>query len=156
MKNSTQNIFFLIVTITSILLSCKKEYSYEGRVGTDKAPFANAGTDTIIVLPVDSIILNGNNSYDADGSITKYLWTKISGPVSSLMMSPQTPECKTKALVKGIYCFELTVTDSGGLSAKDSVIITVDSVLITNYAPVANAGPDMVITPPDNSATLNG
>ena len=62
-------------------------------------------------------------------------------------------------LVKGIYQYELTVTDNAGASAKDVVQITVNgsqAIAIINKAPVANAGADKAITLPLNTITLTG
>src|SRR6187399_649413 len=62
-------------------LSCRKQGSCED-CSNNKPPVANAGSDTIILLPQDSIMLNGNSSYDPDGKIEKYLWKKVSGSSS--------------------------------------------------------------------------
>jgi len=43
-----------------IFVSCKKELSCEGCIGNNKAPIANAGKDTTIPLPKDSITLDGS------------------------------------------------------------------------------------------------
>jgi len=107
-------------------------------------------------LPTDSVSLDGSASSDPDGSISQWLWKKISGPASSLMINPQLPNCKINALVKGVYSFELTVTDNGGLSAKDTVMITVDSVFVTNHPPIAIAGADQTIILPTNTVSLDG
>src|SRR5690606_25097766 len=45
-------------------------------------------------------------------------------------------------------------TDNGGLTANDTVRVTVNAA--ANQAPVANAGADRTITLPTNSASLNG
>ena len=49
-------------------------------------PLAKAGADTILVLPVDSLLLDGRASKDPDGRIVAFKWTKISGPASFTMM----------------------------------------------------------------------
>jgi len=118
-------------------------------------PVANAGTDQTITLPKDSVLLDGSASTDPDGTITSYKWTKISGPVSSNIINPTSSKTSIKSLVMGVYKFELTVTDNGGLSAKDTVQIMVDNPAI-NQPPVANAGVDQTITLPVNSVTLDG
>ena len=46
----------------------------------NQPPVANAGTDQTITLPINSVTINGSGSSDPDGSISTYLWTKISGP----------------------------------------------------------------------------
>src|SRR6185503_20249396 len=59
-------------------------------------------------------------------------------------------------LAPGIYQFELKVTDNGGLTAKDTIQVTVDAVVTNNHPPVANAGADQTITLPTNSVSLDG
>jgi N-acetylneuraminic acid mutarotase len=61
-----------------------------------------------------------------------------------------------KNLVAGTYQFELKVTDNSGLIARDTIQITVNSAGQLNRPPVANAGPDQIITLPTNSVTLDG
>jgi hypothetical protein len=122
----------------------------------NQPPIANAGADQIITLPIDSTLLNGALSFDPDGTIVGYQWTKISGPVSSIIINPLAVQTRAKNLSQGVYQFELRVTDNGGLSAKDTVQIIVNSAGPTNYPPVANAGPDQVITLPNNSVALDG
>jgi hypothetical protein len=139
-----------------VFISCKKEFSYEGGKKANKPPIAKAGRDTVIILPVDSVLLDGSASYDPDGTITKYQWKEISGPASFAFVSALAKKTIIKNLNIGNYQFELTVTDDGGLRGKDTVRITVDSVAILNHAPVANAGPDQTITLPTNSVTVDG
>jgi len=72
----------LLILGLVIFFSCKKEISCEGCVDGNKPPIAVAGSDQVVTLPTDSVLLNGDNSSDPDGTITKWLWTKISGPAS--------------------------------------------------------------------------
>ncbi|HET9824822.1 MAG TPA: hypothetical protein VFP87_05780, partial [Chitinophagaceae bacterium] len=44
------------------------------------------------------------------------------------------------------YAFELKVTDDGGLSAIGTLLVTVDSISMTNHPPVPNAGADQILT----------
>jgi hypothetical protein len=53
-----------------------------------------------------------------------------------------------------LYVFALQVTDNAGATASSTVSITVNKA--PNRAPVANAGADIAITLPTNSADLNG
>jgi hypothetical protein len=89
---------------------------------------ANAGKDTIIVLPLDRVLLNGGLSKDPDGTLSEWLWRKISGPASFVINAPHSASTIVKDFVTGIYQFELTVTNDAGLSAKDTVMISVVSV----------------------------
>jgi hypothetical protein len=143
---------FVLYAIGSI--SCNKELScYDCK--ENKPPIANAGADQKIVLPIDSVLLDGSLSSDRDGSIKSFHWTKISGPLSSNIIKPDSSQTLVNALAMGVYKFELTVTDNGGLKAKDTVQIIVNDPAI-NQPPVANAGPDQTITLPTDSVLLNG
>ena len=76
-------------------------------------------------MPIDSVLLDGSGSSDPDGTITKLLWTKISGPASFNIIKPSDSTTNVKTLASGTYQFELKVTDNGGLSAKDTVQVIV-------------------------------
>ncbi len=119
----------------------------------NQLPSANAGTDQVITLPVNSVTLNGSGS-DPDGSITNYLWSKIAGPAQYTITSPANASTGVTSLVQGVYRFELTVTDNSGATDKDTVQITVNAYV--NQAPVANAGVDQSIVLPVSTVTLNG
>src|SRR5215212_6382467 len=153
-----KKILFLLFLTGIIFFSCKKEYSCEGCADNNKntPPIAAAGPDQMITLPTDSIPLNGASSTDADGTISGWLWTKISGPASFHIVNPSDSTTKITALVVGIYQFELKVTDNGGLSAKDTMQVIVNAVVTTNHPPVANAGADQTIVLPINTVILNG
>lgn len=145
----SRGLWMLIFSIV-FFFSCKKEG------GTNKTPVAIAGRDTIIVLPVDSVILDGSASYDPDGSITEFSWSKISGPSSLLLINPQSAITKVKNMGQGTYRFQLKVIDNNGLTAMDTVMITVDAVATTNHPPIAVAGPDQSIYLPVNTKMLDG
>ncbi len=135
-------------------LSCKREYSCEECIGNNKPPVAVAGTDTVITLPLDSVLLDGSKSSDQDGKITEWQWTKLNGPASFNISNPSDSITVVKNLVAGTYQFELKVTDNGGHSAKDTVQISVSAV--NNRPPIADAGNDTTIILPVNSIILNG
>jgi hypothetical protein len=139
-----------------ILNSCKKELSCENSLETNKPPIADAGRDTLIVLPADSIYLDGSASKDVDGSITTYQWKSISGPTSITIINSSKKISQAEKLKVGNYFFELIVTDNGGLSDKDTIIITVNDAPLLNKPPVANAGQDFSIALPLNIASLDG
>ena len=144
---------FLLLA-TCLFSSCKKELSCENCKDHNQPPIALAGPDLTITLPIDSVILDGTRSTDPDGTIASYKWTKISGPASSNILRPDSSKTLVKTLVKGVYKFELMVTDNGGLSAKDTVQVIMNDLV--NHSPIANAGPDQIITLPNNTITLDG
>src|SRR5262245_55893354 len=89
-----------------------------------KPPTAIAGPDQVITLATNSISLDGSRSNDPDGSITSFLWQKISGPASFNITAETSANTTINNLVGGTYQFELTVRDDDGLFAKDLVQIS--------------------------------
>lgn len=118
----------VIVLWAGIIISCKKNDSCDGCINGNNPPIANAGNDEVITLPVNSILLNGSASRDPDGTITRWLWTKVAGPDSFAIINAFAVKTMVTNLKAGTYQFELKVTDNGGLSATDRVSIKVDSV----------------------------
>jgi hypothetical protein len=139
----------------ALFISCKKEYSYEAGA-KNQAPVADAGHDTLIVLPTNSVLLDGTSSYDPDNNIRDYAWRKASGPSSSHISNISAINTKVDQLEEGVYQFELKVTDSGGLFSNDTVKVTVVKPATNNRAPIANAGADQTITLPTNNVILDG
>ncbi len=116
-------------------------------------PVANAGTDQVIELPLNSIVLTGIGT-DVDGTVVSYKWLKISGPVLGSISSPNSATTTVVGLVEGIYQFRLIVTDNADANAKDTVTVTV--IAAPNQPPVASAGSDISITLPTNSTSTTG
>jgi hypothetical protein len=136
--------------------SCKKDLSCESCQEKNAFPRAVAGPDKTIELPMDSVWLDGTASGDPDGSISAYRWREIAGPSPSAIVSATASATRVRALSAGQYQFELTVTDNGGLSANDTIRVTVRSMGQQAAPPVACAGPDQSITPPVNTVILDG
>jgi hypothetical protein len=90
----------------------------------NKAPIANAGKDIIITLPLNKTQLAGSGT-DSDGTIVAYKWTKVDGPVNYTLSAPTASKTSLTNLVEGIYLFQLTVTDNGGATGMDTVMVTV-------------------------------
>jgi serine protease AprX len=87
----------------------------------NKPPVARAGSDRTVVANAKgkgTFTLDGRGSTDPDGTITSYVWKRGSHVVGT------SPTVTLKRAV-GSYTFTLTVTDDGGLSAADSVVIKV-------------------------------
>jgi len=119
----------------------------------NQPPIANAGPDQTVhdsdgngSQPVS---LNGAASSDPDGTISSYSWSE---GASTIATGP-TP---TVTFAVGTHTVTLTVTDNGGATSTDQVVITVAA----NQPPVANAGPDQTVPDSDGNGTqpvtLNG
>lgn len=110
-----------------VISSCKKEATCDNCVSSSQPPIAKAGQDITATLPVGSITLDGTTSTDRDGTLTEYLWKKISGPAISSFTTASSAVVAVSNLRSGTYLYELTVTDNSGLSAKDTVKVTINS-----------------------------
>ena len=140
-------IFSLIVTDWA---GAKDTAQITVNVSGNQPPVANAGPDKYIVLPANSITLDGSGSSDPDGSIASYLWTKLTGGAATITSSTSVTTTVT-GLVNGHYTFQLKVTDNGGAFTYDTM------ALYVNQKPTANiAGNPITITLPVDSVLLNG
>ena len=110
----------------------------------NKPPISIAGPDQLITLPTDSILLDGRTSSDPDGSISSYLWTKISGPVSFNIIKKTDSITKVRSLVAGIYLFELKVTDNLGAVGRDTVDVLVTDQLVSKAKVYPNPATDQI------------
>ncbi|MBX2925309.1 MAG: T9SS type A sorting domain-containing protein [Chitinophagaceae bacterium] len=116
-------------------------------------PVADAGANQTLTLPSNSITLDGSKSSAPSGVISRYAWTKISGPAGGIIESPSGISTLVSDLTEGVYEFELKITDDNGATATATVIVTVNAAPLP---PVANAGIDQSVTLPANSVTLDG
>ncbi len=123
-------------------------------VSANQAPVANAGADITLTLPTNSTNISGTGS-DADGSVTSYAWTRISGPNVPNLTNSASSTLSVSGLIQGTYVFRLTVTDNAGATAFDEMQLIVKPAVV-NSPPVANAGPDKIVNLPTNSTTLSG
>ncbi|NXE73719.1 K319L protein, partial [Cochlearius cochlearius] len=106
-----------------------------------------------ISLPTISTVIDGSQSTD-DDKIVSYHWEELKGPLREEKVSSNTAILTLTNLVPGNYTFSLTVVDSDGASNSTTANLTVNKAV--DYPPVANAGPNQVITLPQNSITLYG
>jgi hypothetical protein len=93
----------------------------------NQAPVANAGPDSQILMPANSVQLNGTGSSDPDGNAAslKYEWSGAG--VTFVNGTTATPTAQFANT--GTYTITLKVTDQGtpALSSTDQVIVTVNA-----------------------------
>ncbi|WP_297090110.1 REJ domain-containing protein [uncultured Draconibacterium sp.] len=98
-------------------------------------PVANAGTSPVVVPERDTLVLDGGNSYDPDGSALKWQWSTTEGTIDIIesnsavakLVAPQVNADSTLFVV-------LKVTNSSELSAYDSVQVTIENVNVRPFA----------------------
>jgi len=101
-------------------------------------PVANAGLDQTIQLPASFFVLSGAGT-TASGTITDYLWTLISGPNTPVIDNVTSATTSVSGFVAGTYSFQLLVTNSFGLTAKDTVVINVVGLQTLTLQPSNNS-----------------
>ena len=107
---------------------------------SNNPPVANAGNDRNVAENI--LVKLEGTGMDPDGDKIKYSWTQKSGKTVDLYELASYSVYFTSPFIQPAseeLVFELTVTDSHGLSDTDDVSVTVSSV---NYPPRVNAGPD--------------
>jgi len=136
MKTALKIVTIILLTGVMVFVSCKKEkpVSYGAALPPpppppppNRPPGASAGPDQTIIVPINSLNLDGSGSTDPDNNITGYAWTKISGPSSLNIVNANAVQTQVTNLMQGVYQFELKVTDAGALFSKDTVQVTVNS-----------------------------
>ena len=109
------------------------------------APSASAGADQTVAdtdrQPGEDITLDASGSSNSDGEITSYEWRNASGTQIATGVNPRV------RLPDGANVITLTTTNTDGLTATDSVLITVTAPV--NQAPVASAGADQTVADSD-------
>lgn len=84
-----------------------------------------------ITLPTSSATLAGTAT-DSDGTITSYLWSKVTGPATYTIVTVNSNSTTVNNLVQGTYQFLLTATDN--LGATGSGVMTIN--VLPNPTPV--------------------
>lgn len=121
--------------------------------GGNALPSVFAGPDIPVTLPTSMATMAGNAT-DADGTITQYTWSKISGPATFTITDIHNKNTTITDLVQGTYVFQLNATDNSSGVGSDLMQVIVSPA--PNTPPSANAGGDIVITLPTVTVTLNG
>lgn len=94
----------------------------------NQPPTANAGSDTEITLPNNTVILDGRGS-DPEGNAVSFLWVKFSG--SGNLLAPNAARCEVAGLTEGVSIFRLTTKDDKGASSTpDDVRVTVRPAVV--------------------------
>lgn len=116
---------------------------HEGLAGgtpANRAPVAAAGADVSVTGPA-SVVLDGSNSSDSDGSVASYAWEQLSGTSVSLTgaNTAQASFDVAEVTQTETLTFKLTVTDNEGATGTDIVVVTVQAKDTgpVNTAPVA-------------------
>jgi len=118
----------------------------------NRIPVADAGSDQLLQVIGQQVVLCGDQSYDEDGEILANQWTLVTKPFdSTAALDDATSVCTSFiADVQGTYVAQLVVRDPYSESLPDYVTVSFE-----NIPPVANAGSSQSIQLGD-TALLDG
>lgn len=131
----------LFIFLSLLFVACQKDDI------DNKPPIVNAGKDTTITLNAstgNNIRLTGSAT-DADGTVTSYLWSQVSGPNRANIETPGSSSTIVNGLISGIYVFQLMATDDDGAVGSKTISVTIiqnNSIPTGNKPPTVNAGND--------------
>ena len=112
-----------------MFISCDKNENDTPPVpeSANMAPVANAGPDIIIghtsCASLRPIYLDGSRSFDPDNDKIKFQWTHLSGSPITILTYDHNDDTAIFNNVALRNAFELKVTDSKGVSSRDTVIV---------------------------------
>lgn len=118
------------------------------------APTADAGLDQV-VNPSALVILDGTASFDADRDSLTYSWRQLSGPETELLSDRTATPSFSAGGENETYIFAVTVRDTSGASATDTVTIATKALPATQTTEVdvqEESVPDQVV--PDETSPL--
>jgi hypothetical protein len=95
---------------------------------SDTMMHAYAGENIMLELPLKETGLYGNywwNGGPQKFTISTINWVKVSGPTSIVIENKNALMTKVSGLEKGVYQFEFSITNTFGVTAKDTVAIIV-------------------------------
>lgn len=112
-------------------------------------PTAVCAPNITLTLPVNNCTLSGLGT----GAIPlSYLWTKLTGPITYTLVTPNATSTQFNGLVAGTYTIEYKVTDANGSIARDTMSALVNTA---NVPPTVDALPvTQTITLPVNSVSV--
>jgi hypothetical protein len=88
-----------------------------------KKPVVDAGPAVAMKVTADSVLLSATVT-EENGTITEYLWRKVSGEGTPDILTPNEKDTWVKNLVEGVYVFQIMVRNDNGDIGTD--IVTVD------------------------------
>ncbi|MCF7923445.1 MAG: T9SS type A sorting domain-containing protein, partial [Candidatus Marinimicrobia bacterium] len=116
-------------------------------------PLAHAGANQVVGF-LEQVVLDGSESFDADGTITSSLWTQIQGQTVNLENEGALSTSFTSSNQNETLMFELSIADNEGGTSRDTTTIMVSSSSAMSGSDTPQAV-DFSISPnPFNGSTM--
>lgn len=94
-------------------------------------PYVDAGPDLFLTPTQTSVFINAT-AFDPDGTITTYLWEKVSGDAGDIIVTDDAEDTYVNNLTGDDYTYRITVTDNDTNTANDTMrILRVNDYTIT-------------------------
>lgn len=116
------------------------------------SPIVSAGSNQTVNLPTSTASLSGSATAQCSGTISTYLWQKVSGPTGGTIANPAVASTTVSGLNVGTYVYSLQATDNSGNVGSNTMIITV----VANSPPTVSAGQDTTVSLPTSSTIIHG
>lgn len=123
-------------------VGCKGSFEIDVPGAGNASPYANAGTGGVFMVG-STVVLDGSESIDPDGTIGDYSWKLIDAPQGTAATITNASQAVAAIApdVVGTWRVELTVTDDAGATAKSRTTIDVLGPKITVDAGADQAAP---------------
>ena len=148
----TPGTYVLRLTASDSLLTASDELTITV-VPRNQPPVVDAGAEQTVTLP-DAAALAGTVIDDGlpRGAALSIAWSVVEGPGTVTFANPSSAATTATFSVAGRYVLRLTASDTEFTAFDDTVV----NALTANLPPEVNAGPDQMITPPNNTIRLSG
>ena len=130
--NFTKNALMVIQVTASLLaftsvggkdaIYTMQTVAADGTVINGTPPTVSAGTDSTTTVATKA--LTGTATAASPKTIASTTWIQVSGPSTATMTAPNALSNTVGALVTGVYIFQLTATDSAGISKSSQTKVT--------------------------------
>jgi hypothetical protein len=124
----------------------KMTFAYSSPLDYNQA-VADAGENILLVLPENSAVLDGSNSFDPGNENLTYNWTQVYGPSVVTFSDNTIVNPEIISLVEGVYLIQLVVENESGYADADQLYVIVSES--AEIPPVVN------IIYPDNNAEFS-
>lgn len=128
---------------TPIAITPTQTTSYNFSIYTLKAPAAQSITTSSTTLTATSTasLLTASGKPNYGYTITKYQWTKVSGPSGATITNPNSLTTTVTGLTTGTYIFNIQTTDNNTatISAKDTIVVSISGGSAVKGTVVAGA-----------------
>ena len=122
MKTPFRNFIVYLFGVLALVSACTKDH-------VNQPPVADAGpSQTVNLLQKTGITLSGSGT-DADGKVTAFLWSTVSGPDSPNILISGAQSTQVTGLAEGNYVFQLMVTDNSGATGTDTVSVKINPAI---------------------------